>query len=219
MVASADIFVRGSMLAFPIVLAGGLLAGFNPCCIAMYPAAAACCSVQSNSRHGFLANAFFVFGAASTTASLGIAATLLGRVMGQFGTTARYAIAFVPMLMAFFLLGWLKLPARQVPVKWAAGSGPSTAFVAGALVALLISPCGTPILASVLSYAALKGSLFFGMALLFTYGIGNSLPVALVGSAASAALNRSGNLQLQKWITYASGTIVIATSFYLIWKV
>lgn len=218
MAISSDILGHASALAFPIVLAGGLLAGFNPCCIAMYPAATACCCVQSDSRHGFFANAFFVFGAASTTASLGIAATLLGRVMGQFGTTARYAIAFVPMLMAFFLLGWLKLRARQVPVKWA-GFGPSTAFVTGALVALLISPCGTPILASVLSYAALKGSLFFGTALLFTYGIGNSLPVALVGSAASAALNRTENVQLQKWITYASGTILIATSFYLIWKV
>lgn len=218
MVISSDILAHGSTLAFPIVLAGGLLAGLNPCCVAMYPAATACCCVQSNSRDGFFANTFFVLGAASTTASLGIGATLLGKVVGQFDTTARYAIAFVPMLMAFFLAGWLKLPARQVPVKWA-GSGPSTAFVTGALVALLISPCGTPILASVLSYVAFKGSLLFGMALLFTYGIGNSLPVALVGSAASAALNRSGNLQLHKWITYASGTILIATSFYLIWKV
>lgn len=212
-----DIFAHGAILAFPVALVGGILAGLNPCCITMYPAAAACC-VQSNSRHSFFANAFFVFGAAATTASLGIAATLLGRVMGQLGTTARYAIAFVPMLMAFFLLGWLKLPARQVPVKWA-GSGPSTAFVTGVLVALLISPCGTPILASVLSYAALKGSLFFGTTLLFTYGIGNSLPVALVGSAASAALNRTGNLQLQKWITNVSGIILIAGSLYLIWKV
>ena len=216
MMISSDIVAHGSTLAFPIVLAGGLLAGFNPCCIAMYPAVTACCCVQSNSRHGFFANAFFVFGAASTTAVLGIGAALLGRVMGQFGTTVRYAIAFVPMLMAFFLLGWLKLPARQLPVKWA-GFGPSTAFVTGALVALLISPCGTPILASVLSYVALKGSMFFGMTLLFTYGIGSSLPVVLVGSAASAALNRNGNLQ--KWIAYASGTILIATSFYLIWKV
>ena len=85
--------------------------------------------------------------------------------------------------------------------------------------ALLISPGGTPILPSVLLCVALKGSLFFGIALLFTYGIGNSLPVVLVGSAALAALNRNGNVQLQKWVTYASGTTLIRTSFYLIWKV
>lgn len=219
MAISFDIFALGGVVAFPLVLGGGLLAGFNPCCIAMYPAAtASCCSVSSSSRHSFLANIFFVFGAASMTAGLGIGAALLGQVMGQFGTMTRYAIAFVPMLMAFFVLGWLKIPTRQVPVKWT-GSGLGSAFVTGGLLALLISPCGTPILASVLSYVALKGSLLFGMALLFTYGIGNSLPVTLVGSAVSATLNRDGNIQLQKWVNYASGTILIATSFYLIWKV
>lgn len=219
MVISSDIFAHGSLVAFPIVLAGGLLAGLNPCCVAMYPAAtASCCSVSSNNRHGSLANAVFILGAASVTAALGVGAALLGGVMGQFGTAARYAIAFVPMLMAFYLLGWLKLPNRQVPVKWM-GSGLGTAFITGALLALLISPCGTPILASVLSYAALKGSVLFGMALLFTYGIGSSLPVALIGSAASAALNRNGRLHWQKRITYASGVILIATSLFLIWKV
>ena len=219
MAISTDIFAHGSVLAFPIVLAGGVLAGLNPCCIAMYPAAtASCCSVSSDGRHASLANTFFVFGAASTTASLGIGAALLGQVTGQFGTTARYVIAFVPMLMAFYLLGWLKLPAKQIPVKWM-GSGLGTALLTGALLALLISPCGTPILAAVLSYAALKGSVLFGMALLFTYGIGNSLPVALIGSAASAALKRNGKLHLQRRVSYASGAILIATSFYLIWRV
>lgn len=218
MAISTDILAHGSVLAFPIVLAGGVLAGLNPCCIAMYPAATACCSVSTQSRHGFLASALFVFGAASTTATLGIGASLLGRVMGQFGTTLHYAIAFVPMLMAFFLLGWLKLPARQFSVKWM-GSGLGTAFATGALLALLVSPCGTPILASVLSYAALKGSVLFGMALLFAYGIGNSLPIVLVGSAASTALNRNGTVHWQRRITHASGAILIGTSFYLIWKV
>lgn len=219
MAISSDIYVHGSLVAFPIVFVGGLLAGLNPCCVAMYPAATtSCCSISSNNRHSSLASAVFVFGAATATAALGVGAALLGRVMGQFGTAARYAIAFIPMLMAFYLLGWLKLPNRQVPVKWM-GSGLGTAFITGALLALLISPCGTPILASVLSYAALKGSVLFGMALLFTYGIGNSLPVALIGSAASAALNRNGKLHWQKQITYASGVILIATSFFLIWRV
>ncbi len=219
MVVSSDILAHGSLVAFPIVLAGGLLAGLNPCCVAMYPAATASySSISSRNRNGTLANAVFVFGAASATAALGLGAALLGRVMGQFGTAARYAIALVPMLMAFYLLGWLKLTTRQVPVKWM-GSGFGAAFATGALLALLISPCGTPILASVLSYAALKGSVLFGMALLFTYGIGNSLPVALIGSAASAALMRNGKLHWQRRISYASGAILIATSFYLIWRV
>lgn len=216
---SSDIFVHGNFLALPLVLAGGLLAGLNPCCVAMYPAAtASCCAISDSRKHGTLANLAFVVGAASATAMLGIAAALLGRVMGQFGTTARYAIAFVPMLMAFYLLGWLKLPTRQGPVK-CVGSGLGAAFVSGVLLALLISPCGTPILASVLSYAAFKGNIALGTLLLFLYGVGSAAPVILLGSAATAALRRNGRAHWQDKMNWASGAILVATSFYLIWKV
>lgn len=37
----------GNMVALPLALLGGLVAGMNPCCLALYPAAAvACCSMQ-----------------------------------------------------------------------------------------------------------------------------------------------------------------------------
>lgn len=37
----------GGVLAFPIALLGGFIAALNPCCLALYPAAAAtCCGVR-----------------------------------------------------------------------------------------------------------------------------------------------------------------------------
>ncbi len=37
----------GGLVAFPVAFLGGVLMGLNPCCIAMYPAAAATCCAGS----------------------------------------------------------------------------------------------------------------------------------------------------------------------------
>lgn len=39
----------GSVLTLPLALIGGLVTGLNPCCLALYPAAAAtCCAVRGD---------------------------------------------------------------------------------------------------------------------------------------------------------------------------
>jgi cytochrome c biogenesis protein CcdA len=58
------------------------------------------------------------------------------------------------------------------------------AFGNGLLLSLIMGPCGTPVLASVLSYAAYKQNFIYGGLLLFLYGVGNGLLVVLVGTAA-----------------------------------
>ena len=221
MTAAPEIFSQGNVLAIPLVLAAGLVAGFNPCCVAMYPAAtAACCAnnITSECERKLSFSLLFVLGAALSTALLGMAAALLGRAIGQIGAPVLYVIAFIPMLMGFQLLGWIKIPFSQyLAVRVAANSG--AAFLSGMVLGMVISPCGTPILASVLSYVAYKGSLVFGAILLFLYGVGSSAPVALVGSAAGTALRRWGSPRFAAVANSITGAVLVATSFYLLWRV
>ena len=216
-----EIFSHGNLYALPLVLGAGLVAGFNPCCLAMYPAATATCCANSSAgdrRQRAGLSLLFILGAASSTALLGIGAALLGRAMGQLGTPILYVIAFIPMLMGFQLLGWIKLPLDlHLAVRAATNAG--TAFVAGAVLGIVISPCGTPILASVLSYVAYKQSVAFGTLLLFLYGIGSAAPVALAGSAAGSALQRWGSPRSHRIANSVTGCLLIATSFYLLWRV
>ncbi len=122
------------------------------------------------------------------------------------------------MLMGFQLLGWIKLPFDQhLAVRAATNAG--TALVAGAILGLVISPCGTPILASVLSYVVYKQSVAFGALLLFLYGIGSAAPVALAGSAAGSALERWGSPRSHRVADSVTGGLLIVTSFYLLWRV
>ena len=212
---------HGNVFAIPLVLAAGLVAGFNPCCLAMYPAAtAACCAnnTATECQQKLSFSLLFILGAAFATALLGIAAALLGRAMGQLGAPVLYVIALVPMLMGFQVLGWIKLPfSQRLSGRVAASAG--AAFVSGMVLGVVISPCGTPILASVLSYVAYKRSIVFGAVLLFLYGVGSSTPVALVGSAAGTALRRWGSPRSAAVANSITGTLLVATSFYLLWRV
>lgn len=220
MIDLAHALSTGSLFAAPAVLLGGLVAGCNPCCLAMYPAATASCCATCNTKtpatNAFRHSLMFVFGAAVATSLLGIAAALFGRVMGQFGSPFRYAIAAIPLLMGLHLLGWFRLPFHVVPAK-ILQPGLASAFATGFLLSLAISPCGTPVLAAVLSYVAFKGSVAFGALLLFIYGVGAGAPVIVLGTISSSFAQRLVGLGHQHWLDRISGIILIAMSLYLEW--
>lgn len=207
----------GSLAALPLALFGGLLAGVNPCCLALYPAAAgACCAGQDRVIKRPLGNAAaFVAGIAIAVAALGMIAAYIGRV-AVMSTPVRYAIALLPILMGVYRLGWISLPLAK-PKTLRPGTG--GAFGTGLLLALIIGPCGTPVLASVLSFAAYQQSFVYGGLLLFAYGIGNGLPVALVGTAAGGALQRFEATRFASWIDPIVGGLLILLGFYLLWRV
>ncbi len=207
----------GNMAALPLALVGGLVAGMNPCCLALYPAAAgACCCVEEQTIRRPLGNAVaFVLGVAVAVASLGVLAAYIGRV-AVMGTPFKYAIAFLPILMGVYRLGWIHLP-LITPKAFRPGIG--GAFGTGLLLSLIIGPCGTPVLASVLSYAAYQQSFAYGGLLLFLYGIGNGLPVMLAGTAAGGILKCLDCSRFGNWIDPIVGGLLILLGFYLLWRI
>ncbi len=207
----------GNVVALPLALMGGLLAGMNPCCLALYPAAAGvCCSLNEQKIKRPLGNIVaFVFGIAIAVAALGIVAAYLGQV-AAIAIPVKYAIAFLPIVMGVYRLGWVRLP-LAAPKALRPGIG--GAFGAGLLLSLVIGPCGTPLLASVLSFAAYKQSFIYGGLLLFLYGLGNALPVMLVGTAAGGILRRLNSSGAAYRIDVAIGSILILLGFYLLWSI
>lgn len=209
----------GNVAALPLALIGGLIAGMNPCCLALYPAAATvCCSVGQQTVHRAppLGKAVaFVLGVAVAIAGLGGVAAYIGRI-ATVGTPVKYAIAVIPILMGLYQLRWLSLP------QWTARtftSSVSGAFGTGALLSLVIAPCGTPVLASVLSFAAYKQSFAFGGLLLFFYGVGSGLPLMLLGTAAGGLLNWLERTGFRMWLDAILGGSLVLLGLYLLWQV
>ena len=207
----------GALIAVPLSFAGGLLAGFNPCCIPLYPAAAAtCCAGRCDAPRAALKNSgAFVAGVATATALLGVLAALAGRALTGVGGWVPYVIALVPLAMGLHLLGWLKvpLPAFTSTVK---ASGLVGSFASGLLLSLVLAPCGTPVLASVLSFAAYKQSVAYGGALLFAYGLGVGLPMLILGAAAGNLARRLDGLGWRVWVDRGTGAALIGLGFYLL---
>ncbi len=210
-----DALKGGNLLALPLSLIGGLIAGFNPCCLALYPAAAAtCCTGTACSpRRSFLHAVAFLFGMAMALSLLGLAAGILGRITGP-GIVWRYLIAAIPIIMGLNLLGWISLPLDRLAKFTAQGGG---AFGTGFTLSLVIGPCGTPLLAAVLSYAVYNGGLIYGAALLFLYGVGVGTPMLLVGVFTGHIAQKMELAGLKHWIVGAAGASLILLGFYLLW--
>lgn len=207
----------GGLVAVPLALAGGVVAGLNPCCFPLYPAAAAtCCAGRCDEPASSIrTSSAFVTGVATATALLGIAAALAGRALTGLGGWAPYVIAAVPIAMGLHLLGWISIPLPSFSGSVRAG-GLVGAFATGLLLSLVVAPCGTPVLASVLSFAAYKQSVVYGAALLFAYGVGVGLPMLVLGTAAGGLARRLDRLGWRVWVDRLSGAALLALGFYLL---
>lgn len=128
----------------------------------------------------------------------------------------KYSIAVIPILMGIFRLGWIKFPIHT-PKPFQSGLG--GAFGTGLLLSLVIGPCGTPVLASVLSYAAYKQNFIYGGLLLFLYGVGNGLPVVLVGTAAGGLLKKFDCGRYGGLIDPIICSSLLLLGFYLLWRI
>jgi cytochrome c biogenesis protein CcdA len=210
----------GRVVALPLALIGGLVAALNPCCLPLYPAAVATCGAMRGERlqPAFWIAVAFVAGIALVTTALGVAAALAGSVIAGLGTRAGYVIAFVPIVMGLHVLGWVRLPLPR-PGIVTPGQGVVGAFIAGMALSLVLAPCGTPVLASVLSYAAHEGSVAYGALLLFLYGLGAGVPICAAGFIGGGIATRIGSGGRQKWVDGLTGVALISLGFYLVWVV
>jgi len=219
-----DALGTGAVFAAPIALAGGVVTGLNPCCLPFYPAAAAACCASRSAcgdqevrKLSLAAAAALALGLATAMTLLGVLAAVGGRTASTLSGSWAYAIALVPIVAGAHLLGLFRLPTIKTPsLPKARGAG--TAFLAGLLVALVFGPCGTPVLAGLLSYVAFDGDPGYGGALLFVYGIGIAIPVVVLGASAAklaARLEKNGG---RIWIDRVTGSALIAIGLYVIWS-
>ena len=158
----------------------------------------------------------FAVGVAISTSILGLLAALAGRTLRSFGTWPYLLIALIPIIAGLHLLGVVPLPLAWLHRSSTAQQ--SSALAAGFLAALLLAPCGTPVLAAVLSYAAYVGSTTTGTLLLFIYGLGLSVPLLLVGTASGAASARLARSPAMRWIERATGVILVLMGLNLVWR-
>ena len=189
----------GSPLAYAFAFLGGLLVSFTPCTYPVLPVTVGYIGSRAlgSRRRAFLLSGAYAVGMASTYAAIGMAAALTGRVFGEVTAhpVSYLVLGNVCILLALSLFDVFHFPTPAFLSSPAgAGGGAGGAFVVGMASGVVVGPCTAPVLGGLLLYVGSSGHPVFGATLLFTFALGMTLPVVVLGTFTGllARLPRSG---------------------------
>lgn len=203
-----------------LVLILGILMSLTPCIYPMIPITLGILQASKRTFGGsFIVALSYTCGIGTTFAIMGLAAATTGYLLGGLLTKPYFVLALIAILvyLALSLFGMYELkmpPLLMSQINWMPRGSATTAFVFGLLSGTIASPCLSPGLALLLSIVATLNSKIQGFLLLFTFGIGTSVPILLIGtfSGSQKLFPRSG-----LWMTEIKkifGILLIALCFY-----
>lgn len=205
-----------------VVFITGLVGGLSPCTLPTVAFVVAYVSGKQNNskKRAFILSLFFILGIAFMLSILGVFAGFLGNLLIKTDLLY-YIIGFILIIMGLWMLkvfdfsnGSSKFDNLN-PKK---GSGILGAFLLGIPFGISASPCTMPITASVLAYSATKGSAVYGMILMFTFAIGRSIPLLVVGTFTGLLNNLKFISKYQELIEKISGVVLIMLALYFMWQ-
>lgn len=127
-----------------------------------------------------LAACCFALGVITVFVGLGATATVFGSMVREYFDILRWVAAAIIIAMGLHFLGILRIGILYRQLRADAGGSTSVgylgAFVIGLAFAFGWTPCVGPVLAAILFTAAGQESAGQGAMLLFTYGLGMTLP-------------------------------------------
>ena len=178
-----------SLLAYPIVLLGGVATSFTPCVYPVIPIIVGYIGGQGDGSklNGLILSSSYVLGMALTYSFLGALAALTGRFFGQIQNNP-IAYLIVANIIIFFGLSMMGLVSIPVPSFLnRSGSvrtrrGIAGAFWLGLASGLITAPCTVAILGVLLTFIATRQNVLFGVSLLFTYALGMGFLLILAGT-------------------------------------
>jgi cytochrome c biogenesis protein CcdA len=173
------------ILAYGASYLGGVIATASPCILASIPLVIGFVGgyAEGRKKQAFFYSVTFVVGLALVMSILGAMAALMGTMFGQVGTYWYFVVAIILMVMGLQLSGMINLKLGGASQKFLPQrTGLVGALILGALFGLVLSPCASPVLAVILTLAAVKGEVAYGSTLLFAYALGQGTLIILAGT-------------------------------------
>ncbi len=181
-----DVTYLGALLA-------GLLSFLSPCILPIVPfylsylAGVSMNQISAEAEisravrmRAFLAACCFALGVITVFMGLGATATAFGQMVREYFDVLRWVAAAIIIAMGLHFLGIVRIGFLYRQFRADAGStsnvGLLGAFVIGLAFAFGWTPCVGPVLAAILFTAAGQETAGQGALLLFTYGLGMTLP-------------------------------------------
>ncbi|WP_101674873.1 protein-disulfide reductase DsbD [Alloalcanivorax mobilis] len=213
-------------LIIGLFFVGGLLLAFTPCVFPMVPILSGIIAGEKtpSARRGFVLSLAYVLGVAVPYTLAGLLVALFGAglnlqfLLQQPAAIITSVVIFVLLALSMFGLYELQLPERLRSRLSGAGpnggGGLAGAAVMGAISALVVSPCVTPILAGALLYVAGSGDAATGAASLFALSMGMGVPLLIFGTGGGHLLPRAG--QWMDEVKRFFGVVMLAVAIWLL---
>ncbi len=183
----------------------GILLSLTPCIYPMVPITAGILQAQGSKSliYNFLLSCSYAFGMATTFAIFGLLAGCTGPLCGRLLMEPLFIAGLVAILayLALSMFGFYEIyvPSFFKPSTNVKSSSLASTFLFGAASGTIASPCVSPGLALLLSIVATLGSRILGFMLLFTFGLGLSMPLLIIGTFSSSInlLPRAGSWMIE----------------------
>ncbi len=212
-----------------IAFLGGVIASLSPCSLGILPIIAAYVggygddSDSKANLKNFIGLLSFVLGLSVVLTIIGIICALTGKVFASMlGPYWVLIIASLILVMGLNLLGVLELNLPAIVKKMPKQNGKGLflyPFIVGAVFALATTPCSTPILASIMSFATLSKNLINAALMLFLFALGQGVIIILVGLSASFLKNAKKFSNFGEILLKVSGILLILSSIFIYFKV
>lgn len=204
---------------------GGVLSSISPCSIGMLPLIVGYVGGygDENKLKTFIQLSSFTLGLAFILSIIGVICAISGSVFVSIGGS--YWILFLASLILVFglnLLGLIELNLSPLVKKFPQNKGASLfvyPFIIGVLFAFASSPCSTPILAGIMSFATLTKSLVLAALMLFLFSIGQGVVVILAGVFTSFLKGVKNFSNISEILMKISGILLIIGSILIYIKV
>lgn len=215
--------LSGSPLDYLVAFGAGVLVSFTPCVYPLIPVSVGYIGIKAGGSKikGLFLSFIYASGIALSYALLGVAASLSGTIFGHFSSlpVTRIIVGTIIFLFGlsmfdvftFSLPNLVKLPALNKKSYL-------SVFFLGLSSGLIVSPCLTPVLGSILFYLTVKKDLFYGASLLLSFAYGMSLLLVALGTFGALLVNLPAAGKWMGQIKKICAIILLAVGIYLVYR-
>jgi cytochrome c-type biogenesis protein len=215
----------GSGMALLAAMVWGVLSiVLSPCHLASIPLIVSFVNGQGqvSARRAFTLSALFAVGILATIAGIGAITAAAGRIMGDLGPFANYAVAAVFFLVGLHLLGVIPMPWSGPGQMKFRRKGLLAALLLGLIFGVALGPCTFAYMAPMLavSFKLAASRPLFSILLLALYGVGHCAVVVAAGTFTEVVqryLNWNERSRGGTILRGLCGVLILAAGIYLIY--
>ncbi len=196
----------------------------SPCHLASIPLIVGFIDGQGrmSTKRAFFISSLFGVGILIMIAIIGAITGAAGRIMGDVGSYGNYFVALIFFLVGLHLLGIIPMPwsgPGQVGMK---RKGMLGAFILCLVYGIAIGPCTFAFMAPMLgiTFKVAVNNLFYGILLLFIYGIGHCSVIVFAGTCTELVqryMNWNEKSRGSVILKKICGVLIILGGIYLIY--